>query len=257
MQTYFGDGTASSRSGRGRGQRNDLTLDETMKNPNWATAPKKDLADHLASVNLSGGRTTWPFELKTLPRPKGAATRVIVTQYDLPRKDTVPHDMTIDSQGIPWYPDQSRMVIGKLDPRTGKTTEYPLPALPEGRYGGVADMTPDRDDNIWFTMTVPDVKTHFGWPVKFDRKTERITVVSLPNSGQAQFLERSPLDGKIWLSYGIDMYRVDPAIMKVDAHLDATPKDGAPAGSPHFVYQVVVDSRGNPWGCDFPPSAVV
>jgi streptogramin lyase len=257
MQTYFGDGTAvSNQSGRGRGQHNDVTLEQALKNASWGSAPKRALADYLASVNLSGGRTTWSFPLKTLPRPHGAATRVIITQYDLPRKDTVPHDMTIDSRGVPWYPDQSRMVIGKLDPSSGKTTEYPLPSLPEGRYGGVADMTPDRDDNIWFTMAVPEVKFHFGWPVKFDPKSGRIAVVSLPDGGYSQFVERSPLDGKIWMNYGVDMYRVDPATMKVDAHVKATPKD-APSGARHFIYQVVTDSKGNPWGCDLASSAIV
>ena len=42
-------------------------------------------ADYLASINLSS-HPTWNFELKTLPRPTGAATRVIYTEYDLPRE---------------------------------------------------------------------------------------------------------------------------------------------------------------------------
>src|SRR6478672_6472569 len=71
MQTYYTDGTAVSNDGRGRGQK--TTADRVAaveKNMNWGNVPKKDLAEYLATVNLSGGRTTWPFELKTLPRPK-------------------------------------------------------------------------------------------------------------------------------------------------------------------------------------------
>src|SRR4051794_23766816 len=41
-------------------------------------------AEWLASVNLSEG-TTWEYPLKTFPRPSGRATRVIITEYDLPR----------------------------------------------------------------------------------------------------------------------------------------------------------------------------
>ena len=124
MQTYFGDGTAVSRSGRGRGQRNEHP-ERAAQDPNYGSVPKTELAAYLATVNLSGGKTTWPYTLKTLPRPTGQATRVIITQYDLPRADTVPHDMTIDSTGTPWYPDQSRMFIGKLDPKTGSRRSIP------------------------------------------------------------------------------------------------------------------------------------
>ena len=112
MQTYYTDGTAVSNDGRGRGQKQ--TADRVAaveKNANWGSVPKKDLADYLATVNLSGGRTTWPFELKTLPRPKGKATRVIITQYDMPRPDTVSHDLDLDSKGTVWYTDESRMYL--------------------------------------------------------------------------------------------------------------------------------------------------
>ena len=92
------------------------------------------MAAYLATVNLSGGRTTWPYELKTLPRATGKA---IITQYDMPRRGTVPHDVEVDSSGVPWYGDQSRMYIGRLNPQTGEFTEHPLPELPAGRVGGI------------------------------------------------------------------------------------------------------------------------
>src|SRR5581483_4953142 len=42
-------------------------------------------AEFFASINLSSGARTYP--LKTLPRPKGKATHVVITEYDLPRKE--------------------------------------------------------------------------------------------------------------------------------------------------------------------------
>ena len=41
----------------------------------------RKMAEYLATINLS---TTdkWAYELKTLPRPTGRATRAIVTEYD-------------------------------------------------------------------------------------------------------------------------------------------------------------------------------
>lgn len=261
MQTYFGDGTAVSRSGRGRAQRSEHP-ERAAQNPNWGSVPKTELAAYLASVNLSGGRTTWPYALKTLPRPTGLATRVIITQYDLPRRDTVPHDMTIDSKGTPWYPDQSRMFIGKLDPRTGVAAEYPFPPLPPGRVGGVADMVVDEDDNVWLAMTVPEQPaSHFGFPAKFDARTRNLTIIPVASTGSgrfgdgaAQFLELAA-DGKLWTNSGVDFYRVDRTTMMVDRHFDATPKDSPPAR--HFVYQIVADSKGIPYGTDFRASSIV
>ena len=60
------------------------------------------LAAYLASVNLSKG-DKWSYALKTLPRPLGRATRVLVTEYDLPRKTIAPHDVVLDTDGIAWY----------------------------------------------------------------------------------------------------------------------------------------------------------
>src|SRR5215472_5957587 len=56
----------------------------TTQHPQRRVAAR-DLADYVASVNLSGGRETWAFPLKPLPRPRGRATRVIITEYALPR----------------------------------------------------------------------------------------------------------------------------------------------------------------------------
>jgi len=42
-------------------------------------------AEYLVSVSLSNPEAK-EYEFKTLPRPTGAATKVIITEYDLPRK---------------------------------------------------------------------------------------------------------------------------------------------------------------------------
>ena len=56
-----------------------------------AAASVKAMADYLASINLSKDEI-WDYPLKTLPRPQGRATRVVITEYDLPRKQIQPHD---------------------------------------------------------------------------------------------------------------------------------------------------------------------
>src|SRR4030095_2433479 len=85
-----------------------------------------NLGKYLSSINLSSG-DTFEFALKTLPRPKGKATQVIYTTYDLPRPDSSPHDEVFDAEGNLWYSDFNSQFLGKLDPKTGKTVEYRVP----------------------------------------------------------------------------------------------------------------------------------
>src|SRR2546427_1189572 len=54
-------------------------------------------AAYLATLNQSAG--AWSYELKTLPRVKGKGTRVVVTEYDLPRRPLMPHDVIVDRDG--------------------------------------------------------------------------------------------------------------------------------------------------------------
>src|SRR5215470_18697483 len=81
------------------------------------------VAQYLSTINLSGAEQ-WKYDLKTLPRPKGAATKVIYTEYDLPREEMAPHDVIVDKDGIVWFSGFGEQKLGRLDPRTGKITEY-------------------------------------------------------------------------------------------------------------------------------------
>src|SRR5256886_11020255 len=90
----------------------------------------RKLADYLATINLSAV-DQWPYELKTLPRPKGRDTRAIVTQYDVVRPTSEPHDVLVDKEGKVWYTDFVEMFIGKLDPKTLKLVEYSIKKFKE------------------------------------------------------------------------------------------------------------------------------
>src|ERR1043166_5204230 len=61
----------------------------------------RNTAEYLATVNLSS-RPQWNFNLEPMPRPGGRATRVIYTEYDLPRDTIEPHDVILDTDGNPW-----------------------------------------------------------------------------------------------------------------------------------------------------------
>ena len=98
-----------------------------------------ELGAWLANVNASYN-SKQSFPLKTLPRPKGKATHTIITEYDLPRKLAMPHDVVLDSEGLVWYSDFGEQFIGRLNPKTGEVTEFPIPVLKKGFPLGTLDL---------------------------------------------------------------------------------------------------------------------
>ena len=113
----------------------------------------KSAADWLASINLSKGPER-SYAYKTLPRPTGRATKMVVTEYDLPRKTIMPHDVMVDKDGMVWYSDFGALFMGKMDPKTGKVTEYPIPKIKEGFPVGTLDLEQDQEGNMWVAVDV-------------------------------------------------------------------------------------------------------
>ncbi len=118
---------------------------------NTRNKAQQDRAEFLSSINLSE-HTTWNYPLKTLPRPSGRATDVIITEYDLPRNSIEPHDVIVGKDGTVWYTNFGEQNIGKMDPKTGKVTEIELPELKKGWPQGSLSLHSDKDGNIWFGM---------------------------------------------------------------------------------------------------------
>src|SRR5262249_34964836 len=142
------------------------------------TAGQAALGKYISTINLSEGNER-PYPLKTFPRPKGKATRVIITEYDLPRPLAMPHDVELDSKGMVWYGDFGAQYIGKLDPKTGKTTEYEIPISKPGAPTGSLDIHFDKDGVLWMGQMMQ------GSLVKFDPKTEKFQ-----SWGSPDFLKR-------------------------------------------------------------------
>jgi len=176
----------------------------------------KPIVDWLATINLSQ-QDTWQFPLKTLPRPVGKSTQVIFTEYDLPEAHIQPHDVVMDSKGNVWYSDFGQMFLGKMDPKTGKVTQYPIPVTKPGFPLGSLDLEIDRDDNVWLGMM------YQASIVRFDQKTETFKAWSIPKEWDtegAQFghlaVNGTHVDGKVWVknSDGTKIYRLDLATDK-------------------------------------------
>jgi virginiamycin B lyase len=169
-------------------------------------------ADWLASINLSETES-WDYPLKTLPRVRGPGTRVIITEYALPRADAEPHDVIMDKDGMVWYSDFGQQFIGMLDPATGKVTDYPLPMVKPGFPTGTLDLEPDPDGNIWVSMM------YQTGVARLDLATKTLKTFPLPKEWQANHTQESmvsptfdKVDGKVWTN-NQDMhafYRLDP-----------------------------------------------
>jgi virginiamycin B lyase len=168
-------------------------------------------AEYLASINLSG-QETWSYPLKTLPRLTGKSTHVIITEYDLPNRRIQPHDVMLDRQGTVWYSDFGQMFLGKMDAKTGKVTQYPIPEVKKGYPVGTLNLEFDKDDNPWVGVMYQSAIA------KFDKKTETFQTWSTPkewdtDAGQLGHLalEGTPVDNKVWIknSDGGNIYRLD------------------------------------------------
>jgi streptogramin lyase len=176
----------------------------------------KAAADWLATVNLSKGPIRdYPF--KTLPRPSGRATRAIVTEYDLPRKTIEPHDVIVDGDGMVWYSDFGALLLGRMDPKTGRVTEYPIPLIKEGFPVGTLDLEADRDGNLWVGLM------YQGGVAKLERTTGKVQTWSVPKEWQTDATQQSfasptfsHVDGKVWVknSDRAQILRLEPATGK-------------------------------------------
>jgi streptogramin lyase len=157
----------------------------------------KELSEYLATVNLHG-RSYWTYTLRGLPRPTGAATRAIYTEYALPRQTIEPHDVYVQN-GKVWYSDFGEMYLGSLDPVTGKVTEYKIPEMKPGFPTGELDLEPDPGGTLWLSGM------YQGGLESFDPKTSTFKTWPLPadmNSAGAQQSMVMPghmdVDGLVW-----------------------------------------------------------
>ena len=216
----------------------------------FAVERARKVAEYLATINLSQ-HETWSYELKTLPRPKGRATRVVITEYDMPRQTIAPHDVRLDAQGMVWYSNFVENTLGRLDPKTGEHREYAYPVLKPGYPEGSLALEPDGDGNWWLGMMFQ------GGLAKFDVKTETFQVFPVQPEMNTDATQQSLLmprhwrvDGKVWTNdvsrQGI--LRLDVASGKYEFF---DPFKYLPKGRTHSPYGMAADAQNNLYFMDF------
>jgi len=211
------------------------------------------LAEYLASIRGPDSSGELPFQLR--PRPTGeASTRLVVTEYDIPRgghrdlsiirgdkRFVWPHDILLDPKGpYAYYTDHFSFNLGRLDRRTGEVKEFAYDLLPgmgregmgvvtEGQLragnpgGGSHDMAFDPEGNVVFGMG--------GGTVRFNPRTETFT----PWASGSNMFGIDPA-GKVWY--------LDKGLHALDMKSGEVRHFTVPDGTDDDTYDMETDARG-------------
>ena len=219
-------------------------------------AYKEDLVRYLTRVR---GPDSPALNYKLVPRPRGEATQIVVTEYDLSPgerpnymlthngsiwSEGVPsahearsaHDAIVDRDGYIWFTDQinPERTIGKLDPKTGRVWGYKLPGK-EGRSVGTHGLEIDPEGNVWFT------NGEEGTLTKFDPKTEQFVRYPQPESHSPVGSTVVEIDskGNVWTVTAAGAAMLDRKTGKYSDYRSVTPGGGP--------YGLAIDSQDNAW----------
>ncbi|HXN10784.1 MAG TPA: hypothetical protein VN859_06035 [Steroidobacteraceae bacterium] len=127
-----------------------------------------------------------------------------IRDWALPIAGSRPHDPLAAPDGSIWYSGQMASVLGRLEPDTGKITEFHTRIPGSGPHGLVMDTA----GNVWFTANFQ------GYIGKFDPHTRTFTEYPLPDPKARD--PHTPLfdaHGRLWFTVqGANMVgRLDPA----------------------------------------------
>jgi virginiamycin B lyase len=98
-----------------------------------------------------------------------------IREYTLPDPGARPRRVTITGDDIVWYTDYARGYLGKLDPATGKVTEWQSPSGPKSGPYGISAIK----DVIWYSESEAEPNTI----VRFDPRTEKFQSWAIPGGG--------------------------------------------------------------------------
>jgi len=139
--------------------------------------------------------------LEDAARVKGKGTRVVITEYDLPRRPLMPHDVIVDREGVVWLSQFDEQFLGRFDPKTLNYTEFAIPVQRPEYPKGTLDLEVDPEGNLWLSHMFQ------SGIVKFDKKTEKFQAFPLPpgvvNENSQQSMvgpQRWTVDRKVWLN---------------------------------------------------------
>ena len=208
----------------------------------------REMGEFLAQINLHN-RPTWAYALKTFPRPTGESTKVIYTEYGLPRPLLQAHDVIVSKSGQVWYSSFSEQIIGRMDPGTGSIKEFEVDISKPDYPKGILAIREDRDGQLWIgNMYQASI-------ARFDPNTEKFEYfrpAPKDNLPSTQLNQVAPynrnVDGKVWAQNSgfAGVHRFDIKTGNVETW--APFKDSK---EQHNIYDVISDSKNNVFFTDF------
>src|SRR5438093_11176373 len=138
-----------------------------------------------------------PDKAPGLNVPKAAAYRntagepdVVITQFDIPTRTAIPHNLTVDPRGHIWFVERYGEKIGGLDPKTGAFREFPIPAKVARSPGIVADSS----GFVWWSESRGN---HLG---RLDPRSGEMKRIPLPQERSSPHTLFLAGDGMIWMT---------------------------------------------------------
>jgi len=98
-----------------------------------------------------------------------------VREYTLPDPRSRPRRMAYDDNDHIYYADFSRGMLGRLDPETGKVSEWPSPSGPKSEPYGIVFTR----GAVWYSES----GTRPNTIVRFDPQTEKFQTWVIPSGG--------------------------------------------------------------------------
>jgi virginiamycin B lyase len=168
-------------------------------------------------------------------RNTGGEPDVVITQFDIPTRTAIPHNLTVDPRGHVWFVERYGEKIGDLDPKTGRFKEFPIPAKVARSHGIVAD----NRGGVWWSESRGN---HLG---RLDSRTGEMKRTPLPQERSSPHTLFLANDGLIWMTqiHGNRVASFDPRTESFKEYAIPT-KESRP-------YGIVVDSHNQVWFCEF------
>jgi virginiamycin B lyase len=179
------------------------------------------------------------YLIKNFPeKPRPAAViidgpvKASIKQWPVPTPGSRPHDPLAAKDGAIWWSGQLASKLGRLDPKTGETKEYPvrMQTAPHG-------LKEDKDGNIWFTGN------HLGLIGKLDPRTGKVTEYkTTAKDPHTLAIDQS---GIVWFTAQVanTLGRLDPKTGEIKLIPSPTPNSRP--------YGLLINSKGVPVFVEF------
>jgi virginiamycin B lyase len=195
------------------------TMIDLSKTPEEQTKITQYLAAH------------FPPNKKRAPKLMPGTAKIAFKEWTVPTLGQRSRDPIQAADGSIWWVGQWADLVGKINPKTGEMTEYPLPAGSKPHT-----VTLDKAGGVWYTG---NKNATIG---KLDPATGKVTQYKLPDS-KAKDPHTAIFDSKgiMWFTMQNSnmVGRLDPKTGDIKLATMKTPKSKP--------YGIKIDAQGNPW----------